>query len=79
MSLHGDLDLGGAGLADGGERRMFVAMVSPGCVLDARVARCDAHVPQRSATACTACSISLRPIAPMQPTRKVSTCVSLPG
>ncbi len=31
------------------------------------------------ATACTACSISSLPIAPMQPTRKVSTCVSLPG
>ena len=32
-----------------------------------------------SATAFTACCISLRPIAPMQPTRNVSTCVSLPG
>ena len=32
-----------------------------------------------SPMACTACCISLRPIAPMQPTRKVSTCVSLPG
>ena len=32
-----------------------------------------------SATALTACCISLRPMAPMQPTRKVSSCVSLPG
>ena len=32
-----------------------------------------------SATACTACAISLGPIAPIQPTRKVSIWVSLPG
>ena len=32
-----------------------------------------------SATAATACRISLAPMAPMQPTRKVSICVSLPG
>ena len=32
-----------------------------------------------SPMAFTACCISLRPIAPIQPTRKVSTCVSLPG
>ena len=31
------------------------------------------------ATAATACFISAGPIAPMQPTRNVSTCVSLPG
>ena len=30
-------------------------------------------------TASTAWRISLGPIAPMQPTRKVSICVSLPG
>ncbi len=32
-----------------------------------------------SRTALTACRISSGPIAPMHPTRKVSTCVSLPG
>ena len=32
-----------------------------------------------SRTALTACRISSGPIAPMQPTRNVSTCVSLPG
>ena len=58
----------------------------------ARPARCQRRTPPRagltcrmpisrsvSRTALTACRISSGPIAPMQPTRNVSTCVSLPG
>ena len=41
--------------------------------------RRDAHLLHRAATAATASFISVGPIAPMQPTRNVSTCVSLPG
>ena len=47
-----------------------------------QVAGCPLGMPisrSVSATAATACRISLAPMAPMQPTRKVSTWVSLPG
>ena len=84
-----DLDLAGAALANRGERGMFgvgVAIVVVRSVRSRiRQRRCgraarDAHLLQRRRRRrATACFISSRPIAPMQPTRKVSTCVSLPG
>ena len=82
---HRDLDLGAAALANGGERGMLWGGSRHGAILRSSPnAAAGAPLPMPSsfrapATAATASFISLGPIAPMQPTRNVSSCVSLPG
>ena len=77
----GDLDLVRAVLARRRRPRDVPCSSSP-CCRSFRVPGAPEGMPisrSVSATALTACCISTRPMAPMQPTRKVSTCVSLPG
>ena len=86
MSLTATLTLLAAALAHRGERGMFGGV---GVVMLVFVGGCrDAPVARRStmpssfiapATARPPASSRCGPIAPMQPTRNVSTCVSLPG